>query len=166
MAQQHINVGSAPNDGTGDALRVSQQKAESNFNELYSLKVDKLAGKQLSDENFTLAEKTKLAGLVEGGQIQSDWDQGDNTEVDYIKNKPTNVSEFFNDAGYVTVVNYFPKIQFTADGTQDTFDLLTTALARTVFYNGALLDDADWDQSETNLILTFVPDVGAIIKPI
>lgn len=37
MAQQHINYGASPNDGTGDTLRASQQKAESNFNELYAM---------------------------------------------------------------------------------------------------------------------------------
>jgi len=36
MAQQHLNVGTTANDGTGDTLRASQQKAESNFNELYA----------------------------------------------------------------------------------------------------------------------------------
>lgn len=36
MAQQIINVGSAPNDGTGDLLRNSQIKANANFTELYA----------------------------------------------------------------------------------------------------------------------------------
>ena len=45
MAQQIINVGSAPNDGTGDTLRNSQIKANANFTELYNavdLKLDKV----------------------------------------------------------------------------------------------------------------------------
>ena len=33
--KQVINVGSSANDGTGDTLRASQQKANSNFTELY-----------------------------------------------------------------------------------------------------------------------------------
>lgn len=37
MAQQIINVGAAANDGTGDNLRVSQQKANDNFTELYGM---------------------------------------------------------------------------------------------------------------------------------
>jgi hypothetical protein len=36
MAQEVINVGSAPNDGTGDAIRTAYQKCNSNFGELYS----------------------------------------------------------------------------------------------------------------------------------
>lgn len=96
MAQQHINY-DVPNSGNGDTLRTSQVKAESNFNELYSNKVDKVTGKGLSDTNFTQVEKDKLAGLVEGGQVQSDWNQGDNLEPDFINNKPTKTSNFEND---------------------------------------------------------------------
>lgn len=36
MAQQVINVGAAPNDGTGDPLRTAYQKCNTNFSELYS----------------------------------------------------------------------------------------------------------------------------------
>lgn len=35
MSQQIINIGSAPNDGTGDQLRVSFDKCNGNFTELY-----------------------------------------------------------------------------------------------------------------------------------
>lgn len=97
MAQQHINYGSSPNDGTGDTLRVSQIKSESNFDELYANKVDKVIGKGLSDTNFTQAEKDKLAGLTEGGQVNADWDEGNSANPAFIENKPTNLSEFTND---------------------------------------------------------------------
>lgn len=96
MAQQHINY-SSPNDNLGDKLRDFAIKQESNNTELYTNKVDKITGQGLSDTNFTQAEKDKLAGLSEDGQVQSDWDQGDNLEVDFIKNKPTNTSNFTND---------------------------------------------------------------------
>lgn len=36
MTQQTINIGSAPNDGTGDPLRTSFTKCNSNFTELYT----------------------------------------------------------------------------------------------------------------------------------
>ena len=35
MTQQVINIGTAPNDGTGDTRRVAGQKANDNFTELY-----------------------------------------------------------------------------------------------------------------------------------
>lgn len=36
MAQEVINVGTTPNDGTGDPLRTAYTKCNSNFGELYS----------------------------------------------------------------------------------------------------------------------------------
>lgn len=35
MAQQIINVGALPNDGTGDPLRLAYEKINDNFDELY-----------------------------------------------------------------------------------------------------------------------------------
>src|SRR6056297_194868 len=35
MAKQTINIGSSPNDGTGDPLRTAFDKANDNFDELY-----------------------------------------------------------------------------------------------------------------------------------
>ena len=48
---------------------------------------------------FTQLEKNKLGGIEAGAQVnvQPDWDQDDDSEDDYIKNKPTNLSEFIND---------------------------------------------------------------------
>jgi len=36
MAQQHINLGTSPSDGTGDGLRTALGKVEANFTELYT----------------------------------------------------------------------------------------------------------------------------------
>ena len=187
MAQQHINY-SFPNDGLGDPLRQAFVKTESNFNELYANKVDKIVGKGLSDTNYTQAEKDKLAGLTEGGQIQSDWDQGDAGEVDFIKNKPVNTSDFNNDGdgtqafvtdnpsaapsaringSWVALSDFLvPKMQFTADGVQDTFSIGVAATIKAVFWNSALLNDADWSQTGTTFTLTFIPTAGDLIKPI
>lgn len=41
MPQQTINIGSAPDDGTGDTLRVGGDKINDNFTELYADKADK-----------------------------------------------------------------------------------------------------------------------------
>ena len=59
-----------------------------------------------------------------------------------------------------------PKIQFVADGIQDTFDIGVLAIIKAVFWNGALLNDNDWTQSGTNFTLTFTPLSGELIKPI
>lgn len=39
---------------------------------------------------------------IPAAQVQSDWSQSNSSSVDFIKNKPTNVSAFTNDAGYLT----------------------------------------------------------------
>jgi hypothetical protein len=36
MAREVINLGAAPNDGTGDPIRTAYQKCNNNFGELYS----------------------------------------------------------------------------------------------------------------------------------
>lgn len=53
-------------------------------------KVDKVDGKGLSTNDFTTDEKNKLEKLVVGAEanVQSDWNQTDNSSDDYIKNKP------------------------------------------------------------------------------
>lgn len=52
MSQQNINVGSAPNDGTGDTLRVAFTKAQNNFSEFYAAFIPATAG---AANNVTLA---------------------------------------------------------------------------------------------------------------
>lgn len=44
-----------------------------------------------TDNNYTSAEKTKLAGIAEGAEVnvQADWSQTTTTADDFIKNKPT-----------------------------------------------------------------------------
>ena len=67
---------------------------EDGIEELQSQKVDKVSGKALSDNNYTAAEKTKLAGIEAGAEVnvQPDWNQSDTSADDYIKNKPGNAS--------------------------------------------------------------------------
>ena len=54
-------------------------------------KVDKVTGKGLSSNDYTDAEKSKLAGLDAGADanVQPDWNEADSGQDDYIKNKPT-----------------------------------------------------------------------------
>ena len=57
-----------------------------------------------TDNNFTTTEKNKLAGIAAGAEVnvQADWKTNSSLSDSYIKNKPTKVSEFTNDAGYLT----------------------------------------------------------------
>ena len=60
--------------------------------------------KLIAGDNITIKDDV-ISATVGGGSVeqqQTDWGQTDENAVDYIKNKPTNVSSFVNDAGYLT----------------------------------------------------------------
>lgn len=67
------------------------------------------------------SERTKLQGIEAGAQvnIQSDWNQTDDTQKDFIKNKPTDLSSFNNDVGYITgyINNYVSDVSGSGNGT-------------------------------------------------
>jgi hypothetical protein len=90
MAKINHNI-SAPNDGLGDQLRTAFGNQNAMNTELYEAKVDKVNGKGLSANDYTNIDKAKVDAIVVGAEVnvQSDWAQGDDTQDDYIKNKPT-----------------------------------------------------------------------------
>ena len=54
-------------------------------------KVDKVTGKDLSTNDYTDEEKSKLAGIEAGAEVnvQADWEEEDSSADGYIQNKPT-----------------------------------------------------------------------------
>lgn len=86
-----INVPVKTSDLTNDSdyqTYTQVQQTVENYHD--DTKVDKVIGKQLSTEDYTTVEKSKLAGIEAGAEVnvQSDWSQDDTTADDYIKNKP------------------------------------------------------------------------------
>ena len=75
------------------------------------------------------------AGQAAAGQIQADWSQSDNTKKDYIKNKPTKLSNFSDD---------------TATNPVDKADTLTNLTASIAELN--ILDGVTADTSEINIL--------------
>ena len=69
-------------------------------------------------------------------------------------------------ANYTHIGGKVPKIQFVADGVTAVYDIEDLSIITAVFREGALLDDADWEQIGTTFTLTFVPALGERIKPI
>ena len=67
MAKQTINIGVAANDGSGDPLRTAFDKANDNFNEVYS-DIATLQGAILTAESLM---RTKLTEACDGtvGQV-------------------------------------------------------------------------------------------------
>lgn len=59
-----------------------------------------------TDENYTSAEKSKLSGIASGAEVnvQSNWNESDNTSDAYIQNKPSipsKTSDLTNDSGFI-----------------------------------------------------------------
>ena len=67
-----------------EGVREVWEKIKDNF-------VAKEIGKGLSTNDYTDAEKAKLARISEGAEVnvQSDWNQTNSSADDYIKNKPS-----------------------------------------------------------------------------
>ena len=74
-----------------------------------------------TDNNYTTAEKNKLAGISAGAEVnvQSNWTQADSSADDFIKNKPsipTKTSDLTNDSGFITTSAIPTKVSaFTND---------------------------------------------------
>lgn len=90
---KYLQLKTAGTAATAGALATLDEVAEANLAAALAQKingkVDAVAGKQLSTEDYTTAEKTKLDGIEAGAQVnvQADWSA---TEGDaLILNKPT-----------------------------------------------------------------------------
>ena len=64
MAQETINIGTSPNDGTGDPLRNAFNKANLNFTELY--------GSQLTDTDDLAEGSVNLYNQTHTGDVTGD----------------------------------------------------------------------------------------------
>ena len=101
--ENRLNASAVKNLPSGSGLTPEQESKlentpENTISEL-SGKVDKESGKGLSSNDYTDDEKSKLEDIEEEAQknVQSDWNQSNNTADDYIKNKPTLFSGSWND---------------------------------------------------------------------
>jgi hypothetical protein len=64
MAKQTINIGSAPNDRTGDQLRTAFTKVNENFTEVYSTAISVSQLKAIVAASTDFADfKTRIAAL-------------------------------------------------------------------------------------------------------
>ena len=63
MSISNINVGTIPNDGLGDFIRTAFIKVNDNFTYVDSVKVDKINGWGLSENNFSPTYKSQLDNL-------------------------------------------------------------------------------------------------------
>jgi len=57
-----------------------------------------------TDNNYTTTEKNKLSGIAAGAEVnvQANWTESNSSSDAFIKNKPTKLSDFTDDVGYLT----------------------------------------------------------------
>ena len=95
MARQNINIGTTANDGSGDSLRVSFNKVNQNFIEVYSS-----IGSAFSGNYNDLTNKpTLFSGNYNDLTNKPTLFSGNYND---LTNKPVNISSFTNDSGYIT----------------------------------------------------------------
>lgn len=113
-AQSAQNSASSASTSAGNA-KVSEDKAkaseEASKDSENASKTSEIKSTQEADRAESEADRAKseadrakdYAELATTGQVQTDWNQTDSTQKDYIKNKPTiptKVSELANDANF------------------------------------------------------------------
>ena len=125
-----------------------------------------------TDANYTVAEKEKLAGIAEGAEVNVNADWNATSGDAQILNKPTNVSVFTNDAGYITDNNnYFDGAVYDSTSKRINFkhgDNTIAYVDATNFIKDGMVDSVTVDTAsggthsgETCLIITFNEDAGA-----
>ena len=105
MAKQTIDIGSQPNDGTGDSLRDGAQKINSNFNEIYQSFGDGFNLSQLTIGTATTAGFAQTAGIATNAQNLNGQPASFYLNYNNLNNLPTiptNTNQLTNGAGYIT----------------------------------------------------------------
>ena len=86
-------------------------------------------------------------------QIQSDWNEANTTDPAFIKNKPTIVSEFSNDAGYITADTQVKSDWNEADAIEPSFIKNKPAVVSEFANDAGYLTDqikSNWNEADTS----------------
>ena len=111
-AGAEVNVQSDWNATSGDAFILNKPTIPSAMSDLTNDdNYVQDASYVHTDNNYTTAEKTKLAGIASGAEVnvQADWNVTSSTSDAFIKNKPTiptKTSDLTNDSDFVSDANY------------------------------------------------------------
>lgn len=150
MTQQLIDLGTVPNDGTGDPLRTMGEKANENFSELYLALTNTVLAKDKSDMGTLFVGVRTLAADTKYLQI-ADIDMG----TDVIRANPTpgsvNVIRSTNTSGFT--------FAYSGTGSMFTDSELATSLFCNEMQistpNGTVCNIQDTTASGTGTILFF-----------
>ena len=140
------------------------------FNTEIAKKVDKVNGKGLSTNDYTTADKDKLAGIEEGAQKNrlitvNDNRLGDDEQTSEIKISGNLISLTNNGEDGQMAVNLYAeysstdkKIYFRNGDTEDASNLFT--IDTTDFVRDGMVSGVTYDATNKNLVITFNTDSG------
>ena len=118
------------------------------------------SGKGLSTNDYTNEEKTKLAGIETGAEvnIQSDWNQADNSKDDYIKNKPTIPSaaaeiSYDNTTSHLEATNTQAAIDELVTITYPSINIIADSGAIITATNGAITLTVTMEQTSLKMLI-------------
>lgn len=118
------------------------------------------SGKGLSTNDYTNEEKTKLAGIETGAEanVQSDWNQADNSKDDYIKNKPTIPSaaaeiSYDNTTSHLEATNTQAAIDELVTITYPSINIIADIGAIITATNGAIALTVTMEQTSLKMLI-------------
>lgn len=158
MAQAIINVGATANDGTGDTLRLSQQKANLNFTELYGSKLDSV----VAGTNVTVDNTDPLNPIISssgGGALDTLTDVTITTPLNnQVLTYETSSSLWKNKTLTGGVVLTRQEFSYTAS--QDFTLSATPSYIYAVFVNGQELNSSQYSFVTTTLTIADTLESG------
>ena len=160
MSQQIINVGATANDGTGDTLRLSQQKANLNFTELYGSKLDSVvAGTSITIDNTDPLNPIISSTSGGGGTLDALTDVTITTPLnDQVLTYETSSSLWKNKTLTGGVVLTRQEFSYTAS--QDFTLSATPSYIYAVFVNGQELNSSQYSFVTTTLTIADTLESG------
>jgi len=158
MSQQIVNVGASANDGTGDTLRASQQKANANFTELYGSKLDSV----VAGTNVTIDNTDPLNPIISssgGGTLDALTDVTIATPLNDEVLAYETSSGLWKNKAIASGVS-FTRQEFSYTSSQD-FTLSNTPSAiYAVFVNGQELNSSQYSFVTTTLTIADTLESG------
>lgn len=117
------------------------------------------SGKGLSSNDYTTTEKNKLSGIEAGAQVnvKPDWNAASGSSAE-ILNKPSNLSDFTNDSGFITAAS--PALTGTPTTPTPTSGADNNQIANTEFVNDAIANAISGITGISFVIVESLPATG------
>jgi hypothetical protein len=116
-------------DASASAAKTSETNASNSANLAESWAIGNITDRPEGSAKY-------WAGQAAQGQVQVDWNQADDTQKDFIKNKPTKLSQFTNDTNFVNTTQLNTK-QNTITGGATTITSANLTVNRALISNGS-----------------------------